>query len=363
LPPVIIDIVNKPVSFFFHVIPRYFGERRSVFNALDIFDRQESPCSTRFENYTRSFLNMSNEAIADPVLKSSKKDKKSKKSKSEDVTMTPVAEGESSKKEKKDKKRKREGEAELEGPKPAEGEKKKKSKKEKVTEGEAVAAPAPVVEEGEKRKSKKEKKDKKNKETAEVAQTSSATGNAGLAGALASTADSSAFLKKHNITLTPEIYNILLSFSTLPINPALRPYLVSYKVPTPIQACSWPPLFEGKDVVGIAETGSGKTLSFGLPGLNLLSTTSSPINAKGKGRDAGKIRLLVVAPTRELATQTYVVLLALGKLVGVGAVCLYGGVGKQEQIAELRKKETAIVVGTPGRVMDLADSGDVDFSG
>jgi ATP-dependent RNA helicase DBP3 len=143
----------------------------------------------------------------------------------------------------------------------------------------------------------------------------------------------------------------------------LRPYLASFTDPTPIQACSWPPLFQGKDVVGIAETGSGKTLSFGLPGLNELSTTSSPVDAKGKGRDAGKIRLLVVAPTRELATQTYTTLLALGKLVGIGAVCLYGGVGKDEQIRELRKKETAIVVGTPGRVMDLADSGDVDFSG
>ena len=321
----------------------------------------------------------------DAVPKQSKKDKKSKKSAAAgDVTpVVESAEGSTSKKDKKDKKRKRaEGESEaattvIEGAEPVAGgeEKKKKKKKQKVEEdGAAATTTVDSMEVDEPKKSKKDKKEKKDKRKAVssavdendvpgVGTSSSSVTPSNLTAALASESDSKAYLEKHNITLTPSIYNILLSFSTLPINPALRPYLASFTDPTPIQACSWPPLFQGKDVVGIAETGSGKTLAFGLPGLNILSTTSSPINAKGKGRDAGKIRLLVVAPTRELATQTYTTLLALGKLVGVGAVCLYGGVGKDEQIRELRKKETAIVVGTPGRVMDLADSGDVDFSG
>jgi ATP-dependent RNA helicase DBP3 len=343
------------------------------------------------------------------VAKVSKKDKKSKKNKdvAVDASAAPVVDA-GKKKEKKDKKRKAEADvdadAEVEGASTADpslltksdGDKKQKKKKQKtlpvaesagdveVVVSDAVGntssamqvdEPETVAASGEKKekKSKKEKKEKKSKKSSgsnvndndvpgEGTSSSSVT-PANLTAALASTADSKAYLEKHNITLTPDIYNILLNFSTLPINPALRPYLASFTDPTPIQACSWPPLFQGKDVVGIAETGSGKTLSFGLPGLNVLSTTSSPVDAKGKGRDAGKIRLLVVAPTRELATQTYTTLLALGKLVGIGAVCLYGGVGKDEQIRELRKKETAIVVGTPGRVMDLADSGDVDFSG
>lgn len=335
------------------------------------------------------------------VAKISKKDKKSKKPKDASATIPAESSVDASgkKKEKKDKKRKAEEEDEPTADpstlskSDANGDKKQKKKKQKtVVEGEGVEVvvadavgntsamqvdePVVVAEaEGEKKekKSKKEKKEKKSKKTSSSTindndvpgegTSSSSVTPSNLTAALASTSDSKAYLEKHNITLTPEIYNILLSFSTLPINPALRPYLSSFTDPTPIQACSWPPLFQGKDVVGIAETGSGKTLAFGLPGLNVLSTTSSPITAKGKGRDAGKIRLLVVAPTRELATQTYTTLLALGKLVGVGAVCLYGGVGKDEQIRELRKKETAIVVGTPGRVMDLADSGDVDFSG
>jgi ATP-dependent RNA helicase DBP3 len=179
--------------------------------------------------------------------------------------------------------------------------------------------------------------------------------------AAASPESTKAFLSEQNITLTPPTYPAFLSMATLPINPSLRPYLSSFTKPTPIQSCSWPPLFVGRDVVGIAETGSGKTLSFGLPGMHKLATIIA--NGGAKSGNKGQILLLVLAPTRELALQTHETLSALGKLVGINAVCLFGGVNKGEQVAEIKKKNTRVVVGTPGRILDLAESREVDFSG
>ncbi len=178
-----------------------------------------------------------------------------------------------------------------------------------------------------------------------------------------------ATLSKHAITVDPTgKFPTFQSLSSLPITPALRPFIEKFDKPTPIQATSWPPLFAGHDVVGIAETGSGKTLAFGLPGLQLLSMPANKPNISNKGKRPtgsahGQIQILVVAPTRELATQTFDTLKALGELVGIGAVCLYGGVGKDEQLGLLRDKGTRIVVGTPGRILDLANNGDVEFSG
>jgi ATP-dependent RNA helicase DBP3 len=140
--------------------------------------------------------------------------------------------------------------------------------------------------------------------------------------------------------------------------------LKSYSKPTPIQAASWPKLFAGDDVIGIAETGSGKTLTFGLPGLQLLTSLPKSINAaKGKGKgNTNPIQLLVLAPTRELALQTFDTVSALGKFVGIDAVCLFGGMSRDEQVRQVRQKDVRVVVGTPGRILDLANSGDVDFS-
>ncbi|EIW72283.1 hypothetical protein TREMEDRAFT_41622 [Tremella mesenterica DSM 1558] len=167
-----------------------------------------------------------------------------------------------------------------------------------------------------------------------------------------------AFLNEHAITLEPRLFPPQLSIADLPIDVSFRPYLSQFTKPTPIQACSWPPLLAGRDVVGIAETGSGKTLAFGVPGLQKLCKLSEE-GKKGKGR----VQMLVLAPTRELAQQSHTTLLALGEKAGVGSVCLFGGVGKDDQLRELGKKTTKIVVGTPGRVLDLADSKELDFSG
>lgn len=166
------------------------------------------------------------------------------------------------------------------------------------------------------------------------------------------TAAHNEYLAENAVTLMPELYPPRLDILALPISDSLRPYLKKFTKPTPIQACSWPPLLASRDVVGIAETGSGKTLAFGVPGLNRLVSSGK----KRKGP-----HMLVIAPTRELAQQSHSTLLELGKEAGIHSICVFGGVGKDDQIRGI--KDSKIVVGTPGRLLDLADSGDLDLSG
>ena len=195
------------------------------------------------------------------------------------------------------------------------------------------------------------------------------------------------YLTSNAISLQAALFPPQLDIQALPIHSGLLKYLRQYTKPTPIQACSWPPLLAGRDVVGIAETGSGKTLAFGVPALQYLST-SHPSDApfkgsevpimsngkdkkskkengasKSKGKGKGRIGVLVLAPTRELALQSHETLLAAGKGLGIGSVCLFGGVGKDGQYADLAREEVKVVVGTPGRTLDLADAGDLDLSG
>jgi ATP-dependent RNA helicase DBP3 len=174
------------------------------------------------------------------------------------------------------------------------------------------------------------------------------------------------YLASNSITLTPSVYPPILSIPSLPVHSKITSFLSKFDKPTPIQSCAWPALLSGRDVVGVAETGSGKTLSFGVPGIHLLSTIPSGENTKkshkGRGKGKGQIKLLVLAPTRELALQSHETLEALGQELSVGSVCIYGGVGKDEQIRAIADPKTKVVVGTPGRVLDLADSGELDLS-
>jgi ATP-dependent RNA helicase DBP3 len=103
------------------------------------------------------------------------------------------------------------------------------------------------------------------------------------------------------------------------------------------------------------DTCSGKTLAFGLPALARLAKSERP--PKGEN-----ISVLVVAPTRELAIQTHDTLIAAGQPLGITSVCLYGGVDKDGQRKLLKDKRLRIVVGTPGRLLDLANEGVCDFS-
>jgi ATP-dependent RNA helicase DBP3 len=129
--------------------------------------------------------------------------------------------------------------------------------------------------------------------------------------------------------------------------------------PSPIQAQSWPILMQthngrNRDVVGIAETGSGKTLAFAIPALSQM--------LKDKKQKRRAPRMLVLAPTRELAMQSDVVLQEFGAVAGLRSLVLYGGVPKHTQVAELRKKDVDCVVATPGRIKDLINDGACDLS-
>lgn len=123
-----------------------------------------------------------------------------------------------------------------------------------------------------------------------------------------------------------------------------------FKTPTPIQQKAIPPVLEGRDVLGLAQTGTGKTAAFVLPILQRL--TKGPL---------GRVRVLIVAPTRELAEQIYQACVDLGKRMRVRSVTVYGGVSKNRQIGKL-KRGAEIVVACPGRLLDIVGDGGIDLS-
>ncbi len=122
--------------------------------------------------------------------------------------------------------------------------------------------------------------------------------------------------------------------------------------PRPIQAKAMPQVLEGRDVMGLAQTGTGKTAAFALPILERLS--------QRKGGSAP--RALIVAPTRELALQITAEIEVLGKYTNVRAISIIGGVGAGPQVRALRRRPD-IVVACPGRLLDLMNGGDVSLDG
>ena len=123
-----------------------------------------------------------------------------------------------------------------------------------------------------------------------------------------------------------------------------------FTCPTPIQAQAIPGIMQGQDVMGLAQTGTGKTAAFGLPILDRL--------ARGP---RGHVRALIVAPTRELAEQIHTALGELGRQTGLRSMTVYGGVGINPQIARLRKG-AEIVVACPGRLLDHIQQKTIDLS-
>lgn len=114
--------------------------------------------------------------------------------------------------------------------------------------------------------------------------------------------------------------------------------------PTPIQAQAIPCILSGQDVIGLAETGSGKTLAFVLP--LILHIMEQPDISRGEGPIG-----LILAPTRELAQQSYVVSNKFGRSCGIVTLAIYGGMNKHQQSQKL-KRGCHIIVGTPGRLID-----------
>ncbi|MEE8390472.1 MAG: DEAD/DEAH box helicase [Anaerolineae bacterium] len=125
---------------------------------------------------------------------------------------------------------------------------------------------------------------------------------------------------------------------------------VGYTTPTPIQQQAIPVVLKGRDVLGLAQTGTGKTAAFLLPILHRL--TQGPLR---------RVRVLIVAPTRELAEQIHQMSIDLGRNTKIRSVSIYGGVGKGPQVAALRRG-AEIVVACPGRLLDLLGDGSIDLS-
>lgn len=127
-----------------------------------------------------------------------------------------------------------------------------------------------------------------------------------------------------------------------------------YTSPRPIQAGSIGEILEGRDILGLAQTGTGKTAAFVLPILHRLQTT--------KPAKQGRPRILIVSPTRELANQIHEEVLALGKFTGVTSMTIFGGVSMNKQQRGLRSKPD-VLVACPGRLLDLYNQGAAQLDG
>ncbi|MPZ78739.1 MAG: DEAD/DEAH box helicase [Deltaproteobacteria bacterium] len=141
-----------------------------------------------------------------------------------------------------------------------------------------------------------------------------------------------------------------VEFSDFNLHPALMQALteLGYTTPTPIQSGMIPLMLSGVDVIGQAQTGTGKTAAFSLPILNNYQPRKIP-------------QALVLAPTRELALQVAEAMQGYGRHLGVQVLAVYGGQSFGQQIKQLRRG-VDIVVGTPGRLLDLLNRNILDFS-
>lgn len=181
------------------------------------------------------------------------------------------------------------------------------------------------------KKDKSEKKEKKEKETKSEEPAPSST-------ASPTQAQVDDFLKTNFIAIEDPDHDStkpILSFDQMNIDKRILKVLSQFPTPTPIQSASWPYLVNGRDIVGVAETGSGKTFAFAVPALNHLISHSP--NKRG-------VRVLVVSPTRELAMQIHESIKSLTDVVNLEAVCVYGGVPKDAQRKAL--KSSSIVIAT-----------------
>ncbi len=145
-----------------------------------------------------------------------------------------------------------------------------------------------------------------------------------------------------------------MPFASLGLRPEIAKAVreAGYTEPTPIQTRAIPAILEGRDLVGVAQTGTGKTAAFVLPLLERLAVRPAQPHT----------RALILAPTRELVVQIAGNLRAYSNHLHVRSVMVYGGVGEQPQIAALRRG-VDVVIATPGRLLDLMAQGHVRFGG
>jgi ATP-dependent RNA helicase RhlE len=142
-----------------------------------------------------------------------------------------------------------------------------------------------------------------------------------------------------------------LNFETFNFHPSIAAGAAAagYETPTPIQARAIPQVFKGRDIMGLAQTGTGKTAAFVLPILNRLVE-----------RKYRCVRALIIAPTRELAEQIHQAIETLGCETHIRSVSVYGGVGINPQIKKLKRAD--VVVACPGRLLDHIGRHSIDLS-
>ncbi|WP_411884338.1 DEAD/DEAH box helicase [Polaromonas sp. YR568] len=150
-----------------------------------------------------------------------------------------------------------------------------------------------------------------------------------------------------------------MTFEELNLAPAILKAVLEqgYDTPTPIQAQAIPAVLKGVDLLGGAQTGTGKTAAFTLPLLQRLSTEARLTNRRG----VNAVRALIMTPTRELAAQVEESVRTYGKYTDLTSMVMFGGVGMGAQIEKLRRG-VDILVATPGRLLDHASQGTLDLS-
>ena len=150
-----------------------------------------------------------------------------------------------------------------------------------------------------------------------------------------------------------------MKFEELNLAPAILKAVLEqgYDTPTPIQVQAIPAVLAGSDLLGGAQTGTGKTAAFTLPLLQRLSTEPRLTNRRG----VNAVRALIMTPTRELAAQVEESVRLYGKYLDLTSMVMFGGVGMGAQIDKLRRG-VDILVATPGRLLDHAQQGTLDLS-
>ncbi|WP_239497552.1 DEAD/DEAH box helicase [Bradymonas sediminis] len=158
------------------------------------------------------------------------------------------------------------------------------------------------------------------------------------------------------MTGAPSTRYILENFQELDLIEPLQRAIAAenYESPSEIQAQAIPSILEGRDLLGCAQTGTGKTAAFSLPMLHILSESQ---NTKGRRVPRG----LILSPTRELAAQICSSIETYGKFLSLRSTVIYGGVSERPQIRDL-KKGVDIIVATPGRFLDLMSRGFIDLN-
>jgi ATP-dependent RNA helicase RhlE len=143
-----------------------------------------------------------------------------------------------------------------------------------------------------------------------------------------------------------------MNFETFNFHPSVMAGIRAsgYTSPTPIQVKAIPPIMQGRDVIGLAQTGTGKTAAFVLPILERLRQNQQT-----------SVRALIISPTRELAEQTYEVINELGRQTGLESIAIYGGLSMQQQIRKLQGG-VEIIAACPGRLIDHLWKGTVNLS-